>query len=93
MSDLLKLAAMPKIQVLGYELLSEEDQKKFKEIMPHLCNERSMNEDIEDYAHANIAMPHHRFNPTENIWEVEAELRTYDVETLLGTIQWDSGYK
>ena len=88
LSGLLKLASMPNIQALGNDLLSEEDKEKFEEIMPHLCNERSMNEDIEDYAHANIAMPHHRFNPAENIWEVEAELRTYDlVETLLGTIQ------
>ena len=79
LSDLLKLATMPKIQVLGYDLLSEEDQKKFEEIMPHLSNEAIEKAGIEDYV--NIAMPYQKYessNPAEKVWEIGAKLRTYD---------------
>ena len=79
LSDLLKLATMPKIQVLGYELLSEKDQKKFEEIMPHLSNEAIEKAVINDYV--NIAMPYQKYtssNPAEKVWEIEAKLRTYD---------------
>ena len=79
LSDLLKLAAMPKIQVLGYDLLSEEDQKKFEEIMPHLCDEAIEKAGIDDYV--NIAMPYQKYqssSPAEKVWEIEAKLRTYD---------------
>ena len=60
-----------KIKFLGHIHLSEEDQKKFEEIMPHLCNEA-----VEGYGF--IAMPYHNFYPAENVWEVDAKLRTYD---------------
>mgnify|MGYP001385061642 FL=1 len=70
---------MPKIQVLGYDLLSEEDQKKFVEIMPHLSNEAIEKAGIDDYV--NIAMPYQKYtssNPAQKVWEIEAKLRTYD---------------
>ena len=79
LSDLLKLATMPKIQVLGYDLLPEEDQKKFEEIMPHLSNEAIEKARIDDYV--NIAMPYQMYtssNPAQKVWEIEAKLRTYD---------------
>ena len=68
MSGLLELATMSKIQILSNELLSEEDQKKFEEIMPHLCTEDPIR----------IATPYTIFYPTEKIWELEAKVRTYD---------------
>ena len=80
LSGLLKLASMPKIKVLGHIHLSEEDQKKFEGIMPHLCNEA-----VEGYGY--IAMPYHNFYPAENVWEIEAKLRTYD-----GVGFWDDDW-
>ena len=73
MSGLLELASMPKIQVLSNELLSEEDHKKFEEIMPHLCTEDPIR----------IATPYTPYTPypTEKIWELEAKVRTYDGDT------------
>ena len=68
LSDLLRLATMPKIQVLKNEPLSEEDQNKFEEIMPHLSAEDPIR----------IAKPYTIFYPTEKIWELEAKVRTYD---------------
>ena len=75
LSGLLELASMPKIQLLEPGLLSEEDLMKFKEVMPHLCDEN-------DYFQ--IAKPYHSmFYPSEKFWEIETKLRTYDGDTSL----------
>ena len=79
LSGLLELAKMPNLQEMSPQLLSEEDENKFEEIMPHLC--RYYPDSHGNYICVPLAQPYNVYYPSENFWEIEARLRTYNGET------------